>query len=138
MIMSLLSVEHYSERQHRSLQRIKEKMTASAQRAETQYKRIRQHPRKKFQGVVSVRLPVLEKSERGIAQPAAFDVWAYDISQGGVGFVSPDIVPQEAVEIGLKRPDGFVRWMTGRIVRTRSIPEEEFIDYGVAFQRPAT
>lgn len=136
--MTLLSVQQYSDQQRRSLQRIKEKMAASAQRAATRYQRIRQHPRQEFQGVVFVRLPVQEPSDATPDDPAEFQVWAYDISQGGIAFVSPEVIPQESVVIGLKLPDGLVRWMPGRIVRTRPIPEEEFIDYGVAFQRSAT
>ncbi len=136
--MALLSVEHYSDRQSRALQRIKEKMTASAHRAVTQYGRVRKHERKEFQGMVLVRLASTEPVETSPDDLPSFQAWAYDISQGGIAFVAPDIVPQELVEIGLKRPGGGVRWMPGRIVRSRPIPEEEFIDYGVAFRRTAT
>lgn len=136
--MALLSVEHYSERQRRSLQRIKEMLAAAAQRATTQYSRVRHHERKEFQGTVIVRLPAPVLPADADAEPVSFQAWSYDISQGGIAFISPDIIPQDSVTIGLKLPDGNIRWMPGRIVRSRPIPEEEFIDYGVAFQRSVT
>lgn len=137
-IMSLLSLEHYSERQRRSLLRIKEMMSAAAVRTAKQYQRLRQHPRKELQGTVFVRLPAPNEAAAVNDEPATFQVWAYDVSQSGIAFVSPEIIPQDAVTIGLKLPDGRVRWMSGRIVRSRPIPEEDFIDYGVKFQRSAT
>ena len=85
-----------------------------------------------------VRLPTPNEASSGTDGTASFQVWAYDVSRSGIAFVSPEIIPQEAVAIGLKLPDGLVRWMPGRIVRSRPIPAEDFIDYGVKFQCSAT
>ena len=134
--MPTVSLSQYTERQSRALLRIKEMMTASDLRAETQYKRIRRHDRKPFQGIVLICLPTLEVPEPSEDHPSTFQAWAYNISQGGVGFVLPTPIPAENVAVGLKFTGQQVRWMSGRIVRNRPIPEEEFIDYGVAFFRP--
>lgn len=134
--MAIASVEQYSERQTRSLQRILERMSASEQRAEMLYKRRRQHDRCHFQGVVLICLPTPEAPEPSEDHPTTFRAWAYNISQGGVGFVSPEPILGEQLMIGLKLPHDKVRWMNGRLVRNRPIPDEDFIDYGVSFVRP--
>lgn len=110
-------------------------LTSAEQRAEALFKRVRQHERKAFQGTVYVCLPTADAPEPSEDHPSTFQAWAYNISQGGIGFVAPTEIPVDHVVIGLKLPNGQVRWIHGRIVRTRPIPEEEFIDYGVAFAR---
>jgi hypothetical protein len=134
--MTIASLEQYSERQTRSLHRILERMSASEQRAETLYKRRRQHDRRQFQGVVLIYVPTPEAPEPSEDHPATFRAWAYNVSQGGVGFVSPEPIPGEQLMVGLKLPNDKVRWMNGRLVRNRPIPDEDFIDYGVSFVRP--
>lgn len=134
--MAIASVDQYSERQHRALQRILERMTISDQRAEPLYKRQRQFDRRQYQGVTLICLPTSECPEPSEDHPTTFQAWTYNLSQGGMGFVSPAPIVDDQVSVGLKLPTGAVRWMTGRIVRSRQIPEEEFFDYGVAFIKP--
>ena len=133
--MTITSLDQYSDRQHRALQRILERMTVSDQRAEPLYRRHRQHDRRQFQGAVLICLPA-EAPEPSEDHPSTFQAWAYNLSQGGMGFVSPSPIDGEHVSVGLKLPTGGVRWMAGRIVRRRRIPEEEFFDYGVGFGKP--
>lgn len=66
--------------------------------------------------------------------PTAIFVWAYNLSSGGIGFVAPKTLAEGSVAVGLKIPDGNLRWMTGRIVRVRRIPQGDFFDYGVGFE----
>jgi hypothetical protein len=99
------------------------------------YKHARQHDRKEFQGRIYVFLPTIASFEPSDDHASHLSAWAYNLSQGGVGFVAPHEISQKAVAIGMKRPDGAIRWMTGRVVRSRPIPGAEFFDYGVAFQR---
>lgn len=134
--MTITSVEQYSDRQKRSFQRILERLTASEQRAEALYGRQRQHDRRPFQGMVLICFPTPEAPEASEDHPTTFGAWAYSISQGGLGFVSPEPMPSEELMVGLKLPNGVVRWMKGSVVRTRPIPEEGFTDYGVSFVRP--
>jgi hypothetical protein len=133
--MIVAQIPTYTERQNRSLNRIVEMLAAAETRAGTAYKRTRKHPRKEFQGRILVCLPTPGCPEPGEGHPTTFPAWAYNLSQGGVGFVAPMDILSPSIAIGLKQPDGSVRWMMGRIVRRRRILGENFIDYGVAFQR---
>lgn len=50
-----------------------------------------------------------------------------------MGFISLEAFPGEVIYVGIHLANGAIRWMRGRTVRTREIPEEQFIDHGVAF-----
>ncbi len=132
--MPAIGIPQYTERENRSLKRILDKLSASENRTETQYKRVRKHDRKDFQGQILVCLVSPEGPPPSEDHPTTFPAWAYNLSQGGIGFVALVPIVDLVVSIGLKRPDGLIRWMPGRVVRNRPIPEEDFIDYGVAFQ----
>lgn len=133
--MSLAFITEFTERQNRTLKRIVEMLNAAEARTESMYKRARKHDRKEFQGRIYIFVPTAVSAEPSEDCPTTLPAWAYNLSQGGVGFVAPNEIAQKSVAIGLKRPDGAIRWMTGRIVRSRPIPNEDFFDYGVAFQR---
>lgn len=128
----------YSERQNRALQRIVELMVADENRAEARYRSHRRHDRLPFRGTVQVCQPTPAFPVPSEAHPTAVFVWAYNLSSGGIGFVAPKMLAEGTVVIGLKLPDGKMRWMPGRIVRVRRIPQEEFFDYGVVFEQAAS
>ena len=64
--------------------------------------------------------------------------WSYSLSQGGIGFISQESFDSPALWVGVHLPDGTVRWLLGKIVRRRDIPDETYLDYGVAFSTPET
>lgn len=125
----------FTERQNRSLKRIVEMIRAAQSRTLTCYKHVRQHDRKEFQDQVLVCLPSPAAPEPSEDHPTTFPGLAYDLSQGGVGLLALVPIGQTNVSIGIKRPDGSFRWLRGTVVRARPIPNEEFIDYGISFQR---
>lgn len=133
--MSLPTINGITERQHRSLRRIVESLTSAQTRTQSCYNKVRKHDRKDFQDQILVCLPISTDPVPREDHPSIISAWAYNLSRGGVGFVALPQIAQYHVTIGIKRPDGTVRWLPGRIVRARPIPEEEFIDYGVAFQK---
>ncbi len=40
--------------------------------------------------------------------------------------------------VGIHLSNDTIRWMPGRIVRCREIPEEQFFDYGIRFVKAPT
>lgn len=134
--MAHVFLADYTERQNRSLNRIVEMLSAAESRMEPAYKHSREHDRRDFHGRILVCLPTSESSEPSEHHPSTYPAWAYNLSQGGVGFVATVKISQRLVSIGLKRTDGTYRWISGRIVRSRPVPGEEFVDYGVSFRRP--
>jgi hypothetical protein len=127
-------VPQFTERQNRSLKRIVESLTAAQTRTKTCYQHLRSSDRKDFQDQILVCPTTSSHPEPSATHPATFPAWAYNLSQGGIGFVALPVIGQYTVSVGIRVSDGSVRWLTGRVVRARAIPEEDFIDYGVAFQ----
>jgi hypothetical protein len=136
--MSSIRLPGYSDRQNRALPRIIEIMAAEESRAESRYKSRRRHHRRRFQGAVQVCQPTAAFPAPSGTHPTVFAAWAYNLSATGIGFVAPLPLADKSVAIGLRLPDGNVRWMPGRIVRSRQVPQEEFFDYGVEFDGPKT
>jgi hypothetical protein len=134
--MSMLSLEHYSERQRRAVERIVGTLSEADHRSEARYLRYRRHPRKQFSGPVLICL-ASELEEASEDHPTTFQAFSYNISQGGIGLLIPARIPAERVCVGLRLPNGELRWMDGRVTRVREIPEEEFLDCGIAFVRAA-
>jgi hypothetical protein len=132
--MPILSLEQYSDQERRALARIKELVASTEQRTEALFKSFRRHERKAFEGGVLICLPTAEAPDVGEDHPSTFQAWAYNVSQGGIGFVAPRRILDNHLAVGLRLPNGRVRWMRGRIVRMRPIPNEDFFDYGVAFE----
>lgn len=129
-------IPQYTERQNRSLKRIVESLTAAQSRTKACYERLRTSDRKEFQNQVLVCQTTPTDPEPSPTHPSTFPAWAYNLSQGGIGFVALPVIGQYSVSIGIRTHEGSVRWLTGCVVRARTIPEEDFIDYGVAFRSP--
>lgn len=127
-------IPQYTERQNRSLKRIAETLAAAHSRTKSCYQHLRATDRKDFQNQVLICLTSPSHPEPSPTHPSTFPAWAYNLSQGGIGFVALKEILQTHVSIGIRTPEGGLRWLTGRVVRVRPIPEEEFVDYGVAFQ----
>lgn len=131
--MPVVSMPQFNDREHRSLERILDGFDKIQNRADSQYGRVRKHDRKPYRGLISIYLP-----------PNATDTppkdyqdlpigWAYSLSLGGIGFLSLEVLESYQLWIGLHLPTGNIKWMNGLLVRRREIPEERFLDYGVAF-----
>lgn len=132
--MSAPYIPQYTERQNRSLKRIAESLTSAHSRTKSCYQHLRASDRKDFQNQILVCATSPSHPEPSPAHPTTFPAWAYNLSQGGIGFVTLNEIFQTNVSIGIRTPEGGIRWLNGRVVRVRPIPEEDFIDYGVAFQ----
>lgn len=133
-LMPYVSVGHYTERQLRSAQRILEQITRSNLRTQSYYARLRKSERKPYVGCISIFLPTPQQSDPPPGGPGTFTAWSYSLSQGGVGFITPNQIDEQVVVVGIHLPNGLTRWLRGDIVRKRQIPGEAFFDYGVAFQ----
>lgn len=108
-------------------------MDRAATRTESQYSRSRQHERKPYRGPVSIFVLSTEDAVPPADGAGCPMGWAYSLSQGGMGFISLESFPCTEIQVGIHLPNGTIRWMRGRTVRTREIPEEQFFDHGVAF-----
>jgi hypothetical protein len=131
--MSHRSICDYTERQSRAANRVLDMLENNHQRTDSVYSRQRIFERKFFRSQVTISLigdtiwdPVVNGSQ-------GFTVWSYSLSRGGAGFIALEQINQDELMLGVHLPGG-TRWMHGHIVRRRAIPEEEFIDYGVAFR----
>lgn len=130
-------VRDYTERQNRALLRIVEMLAATEARTRSNYEHLRKHDRLEFQGQILIYMAAMNGPPPNEDHPSTFPAWAYSISSGGIGFLTPESISTKTISVGLKRPDGSIRWMNGIIVRVRQIPNEEFFDYGLAFQKTA-
>ena len=128
------SAPAFSEREQRDIQRILDRMDRVSNRTEQHYSRMRKHDRKPYRGPLTLFLP----TEFRMAPPANGDerclpAWSYSLSQGGVGLIMLEELTWNEVWVGVYLPNQSLRWMYGRIVRRRPVPEEAFFDYGISF-----
>lgn len=131
--MSLTFTNTLSDRDQRALERILDGFEKVLSRADTQYSRLRKHDRKPYRGCISILSAGLSDQTPPQDVSTLPVGWTYSLSLGGVGFVCLDPIRFDEVSIGLHLPGGNIRWIAGRIVRMREIPEERFLDYGVVF-----
>ena len=124
----------FNDRQLRAAHRILDQLDRAANRIDVQYSRVRKHDRKGYRGMLSIFVP-RTGSDRPPEQlnEQCFPGVSYSLSQGGVGFIMLDNIEMAEVWVGVHLPNQAIRWMLGRVVRRRAIPEEEFLEYGVAF-----
>lgn len=134
MTMNATETPTFSERHIRAIQRILDQMERTAQRTGQHYARVRKHERKAYHGLLSVYIPYgSDDAPPQTADASCHPAWSYSLSQGGVGLIMLEEIPQNEVWVGVHLPNNSLRWMFGRIVRRRPVPEEEFIDYGICF-----
>lgn len=111
-------------------------MDRTATRTNSQFARIRKHERKAYRGLISVFVPrTINEQPPDEANASCTPAWSYSLSQGGVGMVSLERIELAEIWVGVHLPNASIRWMFGRVVRRRPIPETEFFDYGVSFIR---
>lgn len=125
-----------NEREQRALERSLDAVEKNLLRADMQFSRVRRHERQVFRAPIVIFLPPYPGAVPPNTAEGLIDGWAYSLSQGGMGFVSLDALLNGNVTIGLSLPNGQLRWMPGHIVRRREIPQERYIDYGLAFGTP--
>lgn len=124
----------FTDRQLRAAHRILDQLDRAANRIDVQYSRVRKHDRKGYRGMLSIFAPrVSSVHPPQQLNEQCFPGMSYSLSQGGVGFIMLDYIDMADVWVGVHLPDQAIRWMRGRVVRRRAIPEEEFLEYGVAF-----
>lgn len=133
MSMSLPSHSTDSDRQSRTVKRILDQMDRIALRADPQYSRQRQHERKTYRGPLSLFVPTTDSESPPHDLSGCVEGWSYSLSQGGVGLIARENIESPTMWVGVHLPHGSVRWLHGKIVRRRAIPDEQYFEYGVAF-----
>lgn len=118
--------ETYNARQTKALPRVRESLKANSQRQSLQYGRQRQHDRLEFEGYIELVYQIGDLEQRDM-------VMSYSISQGGVGLILPTQIELTTVRLGMILPNDQRRWMNGRVVRCKAIPEEDLWECGIAF-----
>lgn len=135
--MSSVTIEHYTERQQRSAQRVLDTLDQMDSRLSPHYSAKRQHSRRAYRGVgtlcfVDVSQPTIEFSKEKCCE-----VWIRAVSLSGLSFIYPEEILTKQVLFGLKSASGETTWFVAEIVRSRSVVEEGFWEYGVKFLRRA-
>lgn len=113
----------------------------------------RREPRDPYAGQVSVRLALRTAfiTSGGPSRTVFVEVFGRNLSKSGFGFVAPPVylpeqglqpaialrgdevfTPGKTLEVAIIRREGSLRWMLGRIVRSRTI-EDGFVECGVEF-----
>jgi hypothetical protein len=113
----------------------------------------RREPREAFNGQVSVKLMIRTGTviAAGTQRKVSLEVFARNLSRSGFGFLAPAIyIPESGagsgialrgedifqvgrkLEIAIVRAEGTTRWMPGRVLRARVLPDD-FVECGVEF-----
>lgn len=97
----------------------------------------REGGRNRFRAKILVKVPAVLTSKGSEASPeSTIEVWARNISRGGVGFVSRKKIVSDAVIVCLDPRAQAQKWYHGVIVRRRGV-QNEFWEYGVQLTGPA-
>jgi hypothetical protein len=97
------------------------------------YTRQRRHRRNSCRAIVSLLIPPDPLHDPDTLAPQQIEVWARNISQGGLSFIYPGRISVPSLVVGLNMPDGKTTWLHADIVRARQVPES-FWEFGAAFR----
>lgn len=126
--MSLISLDQYTEKQNRAINRVLDTLDRIEQRTDSHFSDKRAHERKQFRGLVWISIP--DGSQE--FDQARTQVWSRSISQSGLSFIYPMRIYESQIQVGV--PVGAqVTWFRAEIVRQKEIQEEHFWEYGVRF-----
>lgn len=126
--MQVKSLDDYTPSELRAAERVLDSLDQLENRMEAHFARQRRHQRVQFRGKATVCIPVQS------GKPIRFNVHARSLSQGGMSFICPEELDAERLIIGLHLADGELRWYHAAIIRKRDVLDEDFWEYGVAFQ----
>jgi len=127
--MSLVSLEQYTDKQNRSINRVLDTLDRIEQRTNVHYSEKRSHERKDFRGLVWISIP--EGTEEG--EFSTTKVWSRSISQSGLSFIYPQRIYETQIRVGVPVSNDQVTWFRAEIVRHKEVMDEEFWEYGVRF-----
>lgn len=126
--LDYVSVENYSDRQRRSVQRVLDLLARNDHRFSDHYTPVRKHQRQHCHNLLTIRVPGLLADES-----AEFSVYMRDISPRGTSFVYPGMLDMTEIQIGIPIPGRDMTWFRGEVVRCKQVMEEDFWEYGVKF-----
>lgn len=127
--MSLVSLEQYTDKQNRSINRVLDTLDRIEQRTNVHYSEKRSHERKDFRGLVWISIP--EGTEEG--EFSTTKVWSRSISQSGLSFIYPQRIYETQIRVGVPVSNEQITWFRAEIVRHKEVMDEEFWEYGVRF-----
>ncbi len=90
MPATVVSVDQFTEKQRRKALQVLDLLDRADDRLRSHYVRKREHDRKNYRAIVTVVLPAEGLLHDGLHEESTrFDVWARNISSGGLSFIHP-------------------------------------------------
>lgn len=133
MPATVVSVDQFTEKQRRKAMQVLDLLDRAEERLHSHYSRKRQHDRKNYRGIVTVVVPAEGfLGDSASAESVRFDVWARNISSGGLSFIHPGELALGKILIGLNGNQPQAAWFSGNVVRSQ-MADDNFWEYGVAF-----
>ena len=130
----LVSLESYTEKEHRAAASALDVLEGAFKLAEQQYGHLRKEKRATLRTTITVCLPSLNNTVLDVNTGNSIQVLASDISHQGLSFIHPGPVQKENVLIGLPAPNSGKTWLVAKIVRIREIQDTGFWQHAVAFR----
>jgi len=127
-----MSLQTSSEWQARGIARILESLSRSDGRTGVQYAKLREYERQSLQAAMWVCTPSPEDPVMREDHPTTVQAWCYSVSRSGIGFIATTPLEASIIGVGLILPLT-IKWKLARLVRCRKIPQEEFWEFGAAF-----
>jgi hypothetical protein len=127
--MSTITLDGYTDSQHRAAQRAMDALDRLDTRLGNHYSDRRRHVRRSFRSVATVRLAAAAEGA-----PREVTVWTREISESGMSFISPERIADEWALIRLEISPGNPVWFVADIIRCRELPSDDFWEHGIAFR----
>ena len=96
------------------------------------YRAQRKHARSHYRAMISIVIPPAPEMANSDLKPSVHQVFARNLSQGGLSFIFHGKLFCNKIVIGLKSGDP-TNWLHAEIVRSREV-QDGFWEYGVAFR----
>lgn len=93
----------------------------------------RENQRIRYQQLVTLRIPD-DPMRESAGDAEECQVWAHDLSLGGISFVYPHPLTQRNLQIALDLRDGTTIWFHAEIVHSRPLEDGDGWEFGAAFR----
>lgn len=119
-------------KQVRAALRVLDTLDRWDKRANDCYSTQRTYSRKHYRAVISVIVPPVPSVGPADAKPVLHEVFARNLSQGGLSFIFPSRIHANQIVVGLKSGNQ-TNWLHADIVRSREV-QDGYWEFGAAFR----
>lgn len=134
--MTVANASCYTPKQARAALRVMDTLDKWDERVGGVYAAQRKHTRNSYRALITIIVPPEFGSSDAASEPVRIQVWARNISQGGLSFIYPGKLSMKSVTLSVNSSSQTPTWFHADVVRAREV-QDQFWEHGVAFRERA-